>query len=93
MFFYHMMSNAAAKGVWTHLRGPEVIAAIIHSLLHKATRKLEFNICLLYPTVNSKITLKSMFFHHKTSDAAAMVSGVISGAAKNDRGNNTKAAK
>ena len=41
---------------------------------------MKFNICLLYPTVNSIITLKSMYFYHKTSNATAKLRGLTQGA-------------
>ena len=96
MFFHHMMSNAAAKSAWAHLRfkGAQKWSRQWYTVHYVKTAKtLKFNICLPYPTVNSRITLTSMFFHHRTSDVAAMMSGVISGAAKNNRGDNTKTAK
>ena len=41
---------------------------------------MKFNICLLYHTVNSIITLKSMYFYHKTSNATAKLRGLTQGA-------------
>ena len=43
------------------------------------TKKLNFNICLPYSAVNSRITLKSMAFYHKTCNAAAKASEFLEG--------------
>ena len=81
MFFYHMISNAAAKVSGITWEAPEVIAATIDNLLNKNnTKQLKFSICLLYHAVNSRITLKSVFFDHKMSNAAAKLSGLTWGA-------------
>ena len=57
-----------------------MIAAIIHDLTNKNnTKTLKFNICLLYSAINSKITLKSIVSYHRTSNAAAKVSGLTEG--------------
>ena len=43
----------------------------------ETNKKLKFNICLLYSAVNSRISLKSMVFYHRTSNAAAKASGLL----------------
>ena len=59
-------------------RGGRIVGgAVIHNFINKIhTKKLNFNIVLLYPVANSRITLKCVFFHQRTSNAAAEVFGL-----------------
>ena len=77
MFFYHMMSNAAAKVSGLIKGAPEVIAAIIHNLLFKShTTTLTFNIFVALPRRQYQNCTEILFFYYMMSNAAAKVSGL-----------------